>query len=195
MTTVNYMSALLRWKYEAKYIFIPLSHRLKLKHLPSGVFVCTFSGCTSEFVWVGFKRGCSLFFFFFAFDVFFLHSFSRKISQPLHSAWSNCLCSSQTMYHPTSRRSRCAVSSIWNATGWCWRAWRREAGRWSSNGSTTTPSWPASHWSTGERIGLMGDDSDYVLKANVDWHIHPEQEKFWQNLLELELNVGRAVHS
>lgn len=66
MTTVNYV-CLIEMKIwgDVKYIFLPLSHRLKLKHLPPGVFVYTFSGCASEFMCVGFKRGCSLFFFFF----------------------------------------------------------------------------------------------------------------------------------
>lgn len=50
----------------------------------------------------------------------------------------------------TSRRSRCAASSTWSATGWFWPVWPRGAGLWSSNGSTTPQSWPAFHWSTGE---------------------------------------------
>lgn len=41
----------------------------------------------------------------------------------------------------------------------------------------------------------MGGCSDYVLKAHVDQNIYPEQEKFGQNLLELQLNVGKAVQS
>lgn len=51
MTTVNYVCRTeMKIRGDVKYIFLPLSHRLKLKHLPSGVFVYTFSGCASEFM-------------------------------------------------------------------------------------------------------------------------------------------------
>lgn len=56
----------------------------------------------------------------------------------------------QMMCLPTLRRNRFAASFTWNATGWCWPAWLRAAGPWSLNGSTTTQSWRAFHWSTGE---------------------------------------------